>query len=119
MSPNAALVFSGGATKKDSTQTEAESYHTLAMQLGLLGNDPSSTRADLGADTDIASRVILEQYARDSLENLAYAAAVFQEKHGRLPRHVHVNAAASESSVYVCERECVCVCERGRERSKE
>ncbi|EGD81039.1 hypothetical protein, variant [Salpingoeca rosetta] len=70
--PTATLVFSGGATKAETPTSEAQSYLTLAEHLGVL-------------DAALRERTLLEEYARDSLENLAYTAALIQERAGPTP----------------------------------
>jgi hypothetical protein len=62
--PGALLVFSGGQTRVDVGPTsEAASYYYLAEQNGWLNDAGGALRR----------RVFLEEYARDSYENLLFA----------------------------------------------
>lgn len=62
--PGSLLIFSGGQTRVDVGPTsEASSYYYLAEQNGWL-NDAGGT---------MRRRVFLEEYARDSYENLLFA----------------------------------------------
>ena len=75
--PRALLIFSGGQTRRDVGPTsEAASYYYLAQEKkwfsGLLG------------------RVHLEEYARDSYENLLYSICRFREVAGTYPQRVTV-----------------------------
>lgn len=70
----AALVISGGMTKDDAGEvSESASYFRCAEVLGLKAN-----------------RVILEEYARDSFENLLFSLCAFKEKYGVYPQRVSI-----------------------------
>jgi hypothetical protein len=75
----ALLVFSGGQTRASAgPRSEAESYRELAAAAGWWG-EPA-----------VAARVRCEAFARDSLENLLFALALFVGEMGRRPEHVTV-----------------------------
>lgn len=72
--PSALLLFSGGQTKKAAGPiAEGTSYYQLGEALGL---DMSQTA--------------VEEYARDSYENLAFSIARFRELTGRYPVRITV-----------------------------
>ena len=83
--PRAMLLFSGGQTRRDVGPTsEAASYYYLAAEKKWL-NSPAK---DGGGS--IASRVFLEEHARDSYENLLFSLCRFREVSGRYPEKVTV-----------------------------
>lgn len=82
------LVFSGGPTKKSITAlSEARSYYhaLLASELhsGNLGG--GQTHALFAA-----GRILLEEHATDSLQNLLFSIILFRQKVGKYPRHIRV-----------------------------
>jgi hypothetical protein len=77
--PAGALVLSGGQTRAEAgTRSEAESYHEIATAAGWWGRP------------EVADRTLLEEFARDSLENLLFALARFYQATGRWPETVTV-----------------------------
>ncbi|GAW05537.1 c6 transcription factor [Lentinula edodes] len=72
----AVVVFSGGQTRQQTTTTEAESYHRLAMQANLLPPD--------------FMRATTENYALDSYQNLLFSIARFHEYTGVYPAKITV-----------------------------
>eukprot|EP01147_Barroeca_monosierra_P004269 gene4269-8495_t len=74
---DALVVVSGGSTKKESLKSEASSYLELAQALQFI-------------TPELEDRIVLEEFARDSLENLAYGAAVFEEHRSYFPNHILV-----------------------------
>lgn len=75
--PNATLVISGGQTKKECRHvSEASSYFSLLTQLT--------------NDKDILERTYLEEYARDSFENVLFLFCRFFELYGAYPDHVKI-----------------------------
>ncbi len=75
--PAAVLVFSGGQTRKDVGPTsEAASYYYLADEKKWLKKIPN--------------RVYLEEYARDSFENLLFSMCRFKEATGQYPSRITV-----------------------------
>ncbi|WFD34532.1 hypothetical protein MCUN1_001373 [Malassezia cuniculi] len=109
--PSALLVFSGGRTRPQTLQSEAESYYRLA--LGLTQHIPrfnttsqeSQTHdafqpfdgspappqppSSSGTNVDLL-RMTTEDYARDSFENLLFSIARFREFSGRYPERITV-----------------------------
>jgi hypothetical protein len=72
----AILVFSGGSTKPDRTQTsEAESYRLYAMRQGLLGSD------------DLIMRTFSEVDATDSFQNVLFSLLRFPQFVKRYHQH--------------------------------
>jgi hypothetical protein len=75
---NAVLIFSGGQTRRDVGPTsEAASYYYVAQEKKWLPKD-------------LAKRVYLEEYARDSFENLLFSVCRFREVQGYYPAKVTV-----------------------------
>ncbi|KAJ9468476.1 hypothetical protein DIPPA_27545 [Diplonema papillatum] len=77
--PYAALMFSGGQTRSAAgPRSEGLSYWLAASAEGWWGHG------------DVAGRTVLEEYARDSLENLMFSLCRFREVHGQYPEFVTV-----------------------------
>lgn len=77
--PTSLLVFSGGQTRPDNPpNTEAQSYHRLAVAAKLVTSTPNFLR------------VTTEDFALDSYENLLFSLARFKEVTGRWPERVTV-----------------------------
>jgi hypothetical protein len=75
----ALLVFSGGQTRREAgRRSEAESYRALAE------------RFDWWGHAGVAARSALEEFARDSYENLLFSLCRFHEVTGRYPDRVTV-----------------------------
>jgi hypothetical protein len=73
---DALLIFSGGQTRVEAgRRSEAEGYRAVAEHYGWFGR---------------ACRVALEEYARDSFENLLFSLARFREVAGDWPERVTV-----------------------------
>ncbi|RYH30030.1 hypothetical protein EON65_06500 [archaeon] len=73
------LVFSGGQTRKDvGPISEAASYYYLVQY------------NNWASQTDLTTRIFLEEYARDSLENLMFSICRFREVTGTYPQHITV-----------------------------
>ncbi len=71
------LVFSGGQTRKDVGPTsEAASYYYLAEEKKWMGK--------------MQHKVFLEEYARDSFENLMFSVCRYREVTGRYPAKISV-----------------------------
>ena len=76
--PKSVLVFSGGQTRRDAgPRSEGQSYGHVAEHFDWWG-------------TGAGARATTEEYARDSLENVLFAACRFQEVVGRYPKRVTV-----------------------------
>lgn len=83
----ALLIFSGGQTRGDvGPMSEAASYYYAAQQAGLIGGTEQATEDGLR----LQSRVFLEEYARDSYENLLFGQCRFREVTGAYPKRVTV-----------------------------
>lgn len=81
--PNAILVFSGGQTNKSAGPlSEGQSYWHLAVALNALIPDASGDTLD--------DRMITEEYARDSYENLLFSIARFYEYTGNYPTSITI-----------------------------
>lgn len=94
---NAVLFFSGGQTRKDvGPISEAASYYYLAEEKKWMGT--------------INQRTYLEEYARDSFENLLFSICRFREVTGDYPSKVTVgeyHAATTISSVPTLPHHCL------------
>jgi hypothetical protein len=74
---NSILIFSGGQTRKDVGPTsEAASYYYLADEKKWING--------------IKKRVFLEEYARDSYENLLFSICRFKEITGKYPQKITI-----------------------------
>jgi hypothetical protein len=72
--PASLLVFTGGQTRRQAGQkSEAESYLVLANHFGWWGKP------------EVSRRTTIEEFARDSYENLLFGIARFRECTGRYP----------------------------------
>lgn len=81
---NAILVISGGQTKIEAGEvSEADSYYKLlsAMQENLT----------VSLSIQLKSRVFVETFARDSLENVIFLLCKFYEVCGKYPNHITVS----------------------------
>lgn len=88
--PSALLVISGGRSRPESTRTEAESYRTVA-----------AAHRWWGAKVPVA----LEEYARDSFENLAYSLCRFHQVTGAWPGLVTVVSWAFKGARFDLHRQ--------------
>lgn len=87
--PKALLVFSGGQTRRDAgPRSEGQSYWHVAEHFDWWG-------------TGAGARATTEEYARDSLENVLFAACRFKEVVGRYPRKVTVVSYAFKRRRFV------------------
>ena len=77
--PDGRLIFTGGLTRPGATRSEAESYLLAAQKLGLI------------SDRSLLHRIVLDEFARDSMENVLYGvAAAFAAVRTRITRVVAV-----------------------------
>jgi hypothetical protein len=75
------LLFSGGRTRKEAGHwSEAASYGAVAEHFGHWSESPHRLR----------DRTALEEYARDSFQNLEYGLYRFYQLEGFYPRHITV-----------------------------
>lgn len=80
---NAVLVLSGGQTNEAAGPlSEGQSYWALARARGELIQDTSGA--------SLAGRMVAEEYARDSYENLVFSIARFHEYTGHYPTQITV-----------------------------
>ncbi|GAA5795636.1 hypothetical protein EDC94DRAFT_596074 [Helicostylum pulchrum] len=83
---NAVLIFSGGETRpKAGPRSEAFSYWQIAKIL--LDNDNSLTEKE---KETLPARMITEEFAKDSHENLLFSICRFSEMTGNYPRSITV-----------------------------
>lgn len=75
---SALLIFSGGQTRPPHILSEAQSYHDVACAFTFWGK------------RDVLSRTTTEEFARDSIDNLLFSIARFQECVGSLPDNVTI-----------------------------
>jgi hypothetical protein len=82
--PVALLLFSGGLTRQEAGPwSESRTYHEIAKsRLFWIPDNMSDTRDDVARRTDI------EEFARDSFENLLFGICRFQQVVGSYPRLV-------------------------------
>lgn len=81
--PKALLIFSGGQTSLSSGPiSESQSYWQLAKHLEELIIDTQGN--------SLEERTVVEEYARDSFENLLFSIARFREYTGRYPTKITV-----------------------------
>lgn len=81
----ALLLFSGGRTREQSGDwSEAATYSTVAAHYNYWrgAGNPSAD--------DIKSNISLEEYARDSLENVQFSIERYRELTGQRPQHITV-----------------------------
>lgn len=76
--PSALLIFSGGQTRAPLVLSEAQSYHNLASVFQFWEQE------------EVRRRVTTEEFSRDSVDNLIFSIARFQEAVGKAPLHVTV-----------------------------
>lgn len=75
------LVISGGFTKPQIKKSESSSYLEAAEKLGLLNMNINFLKD---------SNVLLEEYARDSYENVLYSILTFYKKFSKFPKKITV-----------------------------
>lgn len=76
--PASLLLFSGGLTRPNTHWTEAKTYVSIAKSFAEF------------SDVDIWDRVDVEEYARDSFENLTFGICRFWQLTGKEPANVRV-----------------------------
>ena len=76
--PNSLLIFSGGHTRRGTgDRSEGRTYFSAAERMKLV-------------DGPLYDRIVVEEFARDSLENLVFSLARFHQITGHLPNKVTV-----------------------------
>ena len=87
--PKSLLIFTGGQTRDTAGPiSEAQSYWFLSNQCGWLGHD------------DVKGRAFTEDFARDSLENLAFGIGRFVQITGEKPADVIICGWAFKEERY-------------------
>jgi hypothetical protein len=87
--PKSLLIFSGGQTRKDVGPTsEAASYYYLADTQGWIPKDENNTPST--GDRTVRDRLFLDEFARDSYENLLFSLCRYREITGGYPEKVSV-----------------------------
>ena len=83
--PNALLIFSGGYTRREAglRWSEAETYRGIARRFDWWRNGQLKP-----ATADLDARAEVEDYSRDSFENLLFSICRFQQIVGRYPERV-------------------------------
>jgi len=77
--PKSLLIFSGGQTRLDAgAKSEAASYRHLANQFAWW------------RQSDMRNRTAIEEFARDSFENVLFGIARFRECTGHYPRSIEI-----------------------------
>jgi hypothetical protein len=94
--PQAAIVFSGGATRREAgLRTEAAGYLAAAAC------------HDWWAHHDVRARAGLEEYARDSFENLLFTLCRFRQIEGSYPARVTVVSWAFKAARFDVHRDAI------------
>jgi hypothetical protein len=76
---NNLLVYSGGQTRENAgRRSEAESYFEISRDHNWWGNP------------FVANHTVMEEYARDSFENLLFSITLFKQQTGRWPEKVTI-----------------------------
>ena len=85
--PRALLIFSGGFTRREAgcRWSEAGTYAAIAQHCGGWIREANPEQRD-----SLEARTALEDFSRDSFENLLFSLCRFHQVVGRYPRHVSV-----------------------------
>ena len=102
--PDALLLFSGGYTRREAGRrwSEAQTYWSVAK-----AQDWWSARAGDIEPRAMESRTALEDYSRDSFENLLFSLCRFQQVVGRYPHHVTLMSWAFKRERFDLHREAI------------
>jgi hypothetical protein len=93
------LIFSGGATKRSITSTsEARSYYHAALAEELANGHYGGGRTH---QLFAKGRILLEEHATDSLQNLLFSILLFRRTTGNYPRHVRLITHAFKSKRFL------------------
>jgi hypothetical protein len=94
--PDSLLIFSGGPTRRDAgPRSEAESYYRIATRYAWFGR------------AAVAGRALLEDFSRDSFENLLFGICRFREFTGRYPDRVTMVSWAFKERRFGLHREAI------------
>jgi hypothetical protein len=100
--PESLLLFSGGITHKDMGEwTEADSYYAIAEYYKWWLGDHEI----LSSEESVKKRSSVEQYARDSFENLLFGICRFQQIAGQYPDEVTMVSWAFKENRFDLHRE--------------
>ncbi|KAF1931371.1 uncharacterized protein M421DRAFT_56873 [Didymella exigua CBS 183.55] len=93
------VVFSGGATKQAFTPlSEARSYYHAALAQELSQGHIGGGRAH---QLYIKGRILLEEHATDSLQNLLFSILLFRQTIGRYPKNIRIITHAFKSKRFL------------------
>ncbi|KAF9700188.1 hypothetical protein EKO04_001658 [Ascochyta lentis] len=93
------LIFSGGATKQNLTSlSEARSYYHAALAQELCQGHIGGGRAH---QLYSKGRILLEERATDSLQNLLFSILLFRQTIGRYPKNVRIITHAFKSKRFL------------------
>ena len=96
---NSLLVFSGGATKQDLTDvSEARSYYHAALAQTLAQNHKYS---GLVQTLFKRNRLLLEEHATDSFQNLLFSILLFKKTTGIYPTQIRIVTHAFKSKRFL------------------
>jgi hypothetical protein len=89
------LIFSGGKTKRDVTEmSEARSYYHALLASELLQNHFGGGKTHR---LFTKGRILLEEHATDSLQNLLFSISLFRKTTGQYPRQIRLITHAFKS----------------------
>ncbi|GME96580.1 unnamed protein product [Ambrosiozyma monospora] len=77
---NSTLIISGGFTKKQIERSESESYLKCAQDRGLISSELKNSK----------DKILLEECARDSFENVLFSLALYKSKFGYYPDRITI-----------------------------
>ncbi len=94
--PQALLLFSGGPTRVDAgLRSEAQSYYDVARHYAWFGHPA------------VGGRAMIEDFARDSFENLLFSLCRFREYTGEYPERVTLVSWAFKEKRFGLHREAI------------
>lgn len=101
---DALLIFSGGFTRREAglRWSEADTYAAIARHFDWWIPDANRDERD-----SLGARTAIENFSRDSFENLLFSICRFQQVVGRYPRHVSVISWAFKRERFDLHRETV------------
>ncbi|OCK75046.1 hypothetical protein K432DRAFT_277321, partial [Lepidopterella palustris CBS 459.81] len=96
---NTILIFSGGATARHVTElSEARSYYHAAISHSLSRGENGWGRA---GKLHWEGRLLLEEQATDSFQNLLFSIALFRQKTGHYPSQIRIITHAFKASRFL------------------
>ena len=102
--PEAMLIFSGGFTRREAglRWSEADTYRAIARRFAWWMDGASDP-----ARSELDARTAIENFSRDSFENLLFSLCQFQQVVGRYPREVTVVSWAFKHGRFDLHREAI------------